>query len=543
MSMIVDEIRNVILLFSNPAWQNVESIPSTIIKNLTALSTSLSYSSRVLENITVLTSRYAKTTNGVINGFLYVPTLRPDDPCVKDSAGHVPKRAVRRPDLPPTNYFLIALTPWISRECSRSYLDAARRDPINAFIFYKTDNPKDAPPPPDSSEWDLEEGGKWKEQSRFPIYAISGQSGRDMMHNLSLYSGNMTTIPYGPHILDMYAMDPHDYVRVWTELRVSTPSNLPGLWVYFLIVVGVLLVVITLISSLMHLVQSRRRASLARRVRAGEVNLEGMGIKRLTVPMDHIKTFPLFTYHYEPSVGSPPTSPRHGRTRRGSRGTGAIVPTSPTSNRASTFSEKSPSSPTGAFQAATDYQPACEICLRKYQNRVTVIRELPCGHIFHPECIDEFLNEVSSLCPLCKACMLPKGYCPKITNVMVRRERAIRRLRDRVEVEDEDDTSPPGLFRRMMNAIKKTITGRGDSKSTPTLTELRARPRPRPRSIAVEKDATTNPDRNNSGEEDPGSPTDLARRRMLELAGTQPDDGEPHFTRWQRMRTRVFPGF
>lgn len=447
-----------------------------------------------------------------------------------DSAPHVPDDAVRRPDLPPTNYFLIALSPWISPECSRSYLDAASRDPINAFIFYRPDTANEPPPPPDAPEWDLEGSGKWKEQSRFPIYAISGQAGRDMMNNLSLYSGDMASVPYGPNISDMYALDPNDYVRVWTELRVSTPSSLPGLWVYFLIIVGVLLVVITLISFLMHLVQSRRRASLARRVRAGEVNLEGMGIKRLVVSMEHIKSFPLFTYHYEPSVSSPPTSPRHGRARRGSRDPGAIVPTSATSNRTSSFSEKSPSSPTGAFQAATDYQPVCEICLQQYQNRVTVIRELPCGHIFHPECIDEFLNEVSSLCPLCKACMLPRGYCPKITNVMVRRERAIRRLRDRVEIEDlEDDTVPPGRIRRLRMAIKKTIIGRHDSKSTPALTELRARPRPQ--SLAVEKDATTNPDRNNSGEEDPGSPTDLARRRMLELAGSQPDDGEPHFTR------------
>jgi len=468
---------------------------------------------------------------------LYVPTLQLDDPCLYESAPYVPDAAVRRPDLPPTNYYVVALSPWTSIECARSYLDAARKDPIHAFIFYKPGNTSDNPPPSEDSEWDMGDKGKWKEQSRFPIYAVSGLAGQSMMFNLSLYSGDMTSIPFGSNISDLYSIDPSDYVRVWTELRVSTPSTLPSLWVYFLIVVGVLLFVITLISVLMHLVQNRRRASLRRRVRTGEVNLEGMGIKQLTVPMEHVKTFPLFTYHYEPSPGSPPTSPRStgpGRARRGSRGTGTGGDRPPTtiSVRASTFSEKSPTSMSAAFNVATDYQPACEICLQQFQNRVTVIRELSCGHIFHPECIDEFLHEVSSLCPLCKVSMLPKGHCPQITNAMVRRERAIRRLRDRIDVEDtEDEVAGPTRIQIWGNTVKKYILRpRTDDtiSTTPTSTELQPRSRP----TTVEKEGTgANQHRIEAGDDDAENPTEAARRRMRELAGSGPDDGEQQLTR------------
>ncbi|KAM7206695.1 hypothetical protein V8F33_000338 [Rhypophila sp. PSN 637] len=546
MSMSVDEIRSVLLLFSNPAWTNVGTIPTTIVKNITALSSRFSYSSRI-DNITVLTSRYAKTTNGAISGFLYVPTLPADDPCVLDSAPHVPDYAVRRSDLPPTNYFLVALSPWISPECSKSYMIAARRDPVIGFIFYQTVDTNDDPPPPGSPEWDIEDGSQWMDESRFPVYAVSGLAGQHMMGNLSLYSGPMTAIPHGPNISDLYSLDPTDFVRVWTEIHVSTPSALPSLWVYALIIVGVLLVVITLTSLLMHFVQNRRRASLKRRVRAGEVNLEGMGIKRLTVPMEHIKSFPLYTYHYEPSVSSPPTCPRHHQhgetpTRRGSRGgTDNIAPPS-TTTRTSTFppnnsnTTRSPTSPTSAmFHTATDYQPMCDICLQHYRNRLTVIRELPCGHIFHPECIDEFLNQVSSLCPLCKACMLPSGYCPPITNIMVRRERAIRRLRDRVVVEDaeeESDTTPGRLQGWRITLRNSSFFLRRSGGKTKFV-------------AAAAADPDNNDIRRRSGDEEVGSSptTYLARRRMLELAGSQPDDREPQVTRWQRIRRGMFPGF
>lgn len=82
--------------------------------------------------------------------------------------------------------------------------------------------------------------------------------------------------------------------------------------------------------------------------------------------------------------------------------------------------------------AASFSQTTCPICLDDFAANESEVRELPCRHIFHPECIDLFLRDNSSLCPMCKKSALPPGYCPvKVTNLMVRRERLVRRMRDR----------------------------------------------------------------------------------------------------------------
>ncbi|KAG8375515.1 hypothetical protein BUALT_Bualt10G0107800 [Buddleja alternifolia] len=43
----------------------------------------------------------------------------------------------------------------------------------------------------------------------------------------------------------------------------------------------------------------------------------------------------------------------------------------------------------------------CCICLAKYVNN-DELRELPCSHFFHKECVDKWLN-INASCPLCKA--------------------------------------------------------------------------------------------------------------------------------------------
>lgn len=43
----------------------------------------------------------------------------------------------------------------------------------------------------------------------------------------------------------------------------------------------------------------------------------------------------------------------------------------------------------------------CCICLAKYENN-DELRELPCSHLFHKECVDKWLK-INALCPLCKS--------------------------------------------------------------------------------------------------------------------------------------------
>ncbi|CAP60003.1 uncharacterized protein PODANS_1_3260 [Podospora anserina S mat+] len=549
MSMSVDEIRNVVLLFSNPSWGGVGTVSSTVIRNVTALSGHMAYSSRYTGNTTVLSSRFAGTTNGIIQGLLYVPDLPYGHECVEETALHIPPSVVRQSSLPPTNYYLIAIAPWINARCSRAYLASARTAPVRGFLFYLPGNSTEAPPSAESEMWNIAEEFEWRTQSGYPVYAVSSMAGQVMMQHLSLYSGNLTEVPFGYNISTRFQAEEEDYARIWTELVISTPPSSFATWLYFLIVVGVLLAVIVSASLLMHLVQARRRYSLRQRVIAGEVNLEVTGIKRLTVPLEHIQSFPLFTYHYEPPDASPPpTSPRsaksprsrsrrdsHGHSeRRGSRTTRSV-----------TISEKSPSGPFATV--TTNYQPYCEICLEPYQNRVTIIRELPCGHIFHPGCIDEFLNENSSLCPLCKASMLPPGFCPKITNHMVKRERAIRKIRGQVDDHDADNSDGGRSGGWTATFRNKIFHGGSPTSSTSTELQVRSKPvegqptisisqpnRPPPQPSSQPSDETAQSSAGPLQQTPPQpipppalpKPTALARERMRELAGSELDDGE-----------------
>ncbi|KAH9906337.1 hypothetical protein F4778DRAFT_769436 [Xylariomycetidae sp. FL2044] len=492
-----------LLLFSNPTWSGGHAVPSSIIKNITANTGQLAYSEQLTDNITTLSSSYA--SSGILQGLLYVPDLKSDDPCQAMVNDYIPQNVTRRANLPATNYNLIALVPWISAGCMESFFNEARSDPLRGMLVYLPDGDSAQPPHESSSVWDIGDGDAWKTIDHYPVYAIPGASGAGMMRQLSLYSGDLSRVPFGQQINETYSPNPADYVRVWAELSVVSREPPLQLWSFFLIIIAVLLVVIGGTSLLMHCVQNRRRSSLRRRVMSGEVNLEALGIKRLTVPGDHVETFPLFTYNYDPPVSSP-TSSKFPRSS-------VIKGPSEVDSKATTFKDPKASYP-------LDYQPACLICLDDFESKVTIIRELPCGHIFHPDCIDEFLSELSSLCPLCKTSLLPAGYCPKITNSMVRKEFGTRRLR-------LPNSSFPDLERGRRrlsswgSSLKKHISRKPSTREPPQNIMLHERPATRRPSAA----ATT-------------------RQRMEEFAPpideTNSDDGRPQ---WKRATFRVFPGF
>jgi uncharacterized membrane protein len=125
--------------------------------------------------------------------------------------------------------------------------------------------------------WGLNDGGIWKSQNKYPVYAVPGQTGALMMHHLGKYSGNMTDVENGHLLTEMY--DSRDYVRLYTEIATANPASLPSLWVFLLLILGILLVIIAVTSLLMHYIQRKHRQALLRRVANGEVDLEALGIK------------------------------------------------------------------------------------------------------------------------------------------------------------------------------------------------------------------------------------------------------------------------
>lgn len=368
-----------------------------------------------------------------------MPDLQSSDPCTNLSAQYIPQNVTRLINLPPRQYPLVALAPWMTPNCTLSYLAAAFE--ASAFIFYLTDDRNGMPPPVNDQTWKLDDGGSWKSEHAFPVYAIPSKVGQVMMHQLAVYSQIPGNLSHGDLLAAAHSSS--NYSRLYTTITTNSRSTLPSLWAFLLIVLGVVLFLVGITSLSMHCIQRRNRRALHRRIAAGEVDLEALGVKRLTVPQEALDKLATFTYvaDEKPPIDterteSPANSsvrlscPEVDSKRRSGLEPPSIVPSRPTSGSGPPATPWS-SSPLTHRQLIYS-QPTCPICLDDFQSHCTVVRKLPCQHIYHPECIDAVLTKSSSLCPVCKGAVLPKGYCPEIiTNAMVRRERQVRRRQQR----------------------------------------------------------------------------------------------------------------
>lgn len=427
---------------------------------LTQLPPSSGYTAIISGNIITLSLGDASYANPV-NGFLYVPTLDASDQCNQASSDSdpVPDNVTRRKDLPDIGDLpLLAFAPWRSGvagcRLQTAYLDKAKADGAQGFLFFLDGNSTDTPPGADATVWYIPtpqgQATGWTNKYEFPIFAIPSATGNELLEQSVLYSKNMSQVPHGAELTQDF--NPIDYVRLVSEVDIAVPSNLPSLWILLLCVLAIVLTLMGTTSLVMHWLQARRRKDLRRRVENGEVDLEALGIKRLTVPQEVLDEMPLYTYGSgvavipaEKATGEATTTTTTPPTTSTAKSTTTKPPdlprttTSPAPKNSSWPAPFVRPTPDPSTTRSTSHiptlllQPTCPICLEEFipatpSTRGTTVRELPCQHIFHPECVDAFLKDSSSLCPMCKCAALPKGYCPrKITNAMVRRERILRR--------------------------------------------------------------------------------------------------------------------
>lgn len=517
--------------------------------------------------MTTLSSRDSRPGFDV-TGLLYTPTL-PDSAsdCISASEPYVPANATRRENLPQVPYDLIALAPWLSPECVQEYLAAAREETTRGFMFFLPTNDTTTPPDADSSTWSLGDNKEWQRQNSFPVYAIPGQTGNILLEQSALYSKNMTEVPNGDQLVEMY--DFRDYVRLFVDIDTSGGTSLPSLWVFLLVVLAILLFVIAATSLCMHWLQRRRRRTLRERVANGEVDLEALGIKRLTVPQDVLDKMPLYTY----GSGAPVQPPQSSLARE------TTTPAAARDKLNSTDSSR-PSSPdpnvrpTAAMTRSESYhpsplqQPTCAICLDDFvpaskRHEGTIVRELPCHHIFHPECVDTFLRDSSSLCPICKRTALPKGYCPRvITNAMVRRERVIRRIRPDAEgtadiggstmppPDIEAEAAGPPQRASRLSRLSATLGSRISSAPVRQSQQMSELQRPAAMLSRSNTTATASGQRQpqNVQPQDTATRREWARQRAVEMLGRRapldPDAEEAQATPgWKKALRNVFPAF
>lgn len=419
----------------NPSSQHAIIVSSVYSTN--NHQSTLSYTYEEKNKIRTLSATTSIPGND-IDGLLYVPVIQ--NPLCNVSTTLIPHNVTMATNLPAhASISMIAIAPWISAECTLSYLAAVQKDSIRSFLFFIPDDGTDQPPVPNDPQWTLNDGGRWKTTNRFSVYAIPGATGAALMQQLAQYSGNVTTVPNGHQLANEYP--PSDYIRLAAEVNLAGAANLPSLWVFLLIVLAILIFIIGSTSFTMHWIQRRRRERLRRRVAIGEVDLEALGIKRLTVPQEVLNKMPAYVY----TLGGSEKQDEAGLINP--TGPSYPPPMSPISDThtTTTMTSKSNATTTTTTHKGQLYsQPTCAICLDDYLPDETLVRELPCRHIFHPECIDSFLRENSSLCPLCKKTTLPTGYCPAlITNAMVARERTVRRIRERLPAEDAESSLAP----------------------------------------------------------------------------------------------------
>ncbi|RPB14185.1 hypothetical protein P167DRAFT_484981, partial [Morchella conica CCBAS932] len=360
-----------------------------------------------------------------VSGLLYVPSVNETTLCPDLSM--LPANVTHKDDLPNANYDLIGFAPWISGNCSELFLKAARQETssVKGFVFFTTSE-NDPIPSRSDPMW----AGISYKNIDFPIYAIRGHDGYPLMDKVAEYSGNMSDAWEARNLTNYY--NSSDYARVYMEVDTGQRIPLPGLWLFLLVVLAVLIVIVGLTSLSMHWLQYQHRQRLRRRVASGQVDLEALGIKRLSVPRKILDQFPLRIYVAEaPAPTNDPISPLPPVLKPPPRRFAAPdppLPPTPVTRRPPQYRHLDTTLQRGYSQTQ------CPICLEDFANQTTLVRELPCLHVFHPECIDPFLETQSSLCPLCKTSTLPQGYVPTtLTNATVRRERNLRRMRARVD--------------------------------------------------------------------------------------------------------------
>ncbi|CUS12045.1 unnamed protein product [Tuber aestivum] len=427
-----------VLILPNPQLSSPEHLAQVprVKKNIT-------FAIDISTNIRTLHTGVASRGDD-ISGLLYVPMVNETAACHGISS--VPANVTHKDDLPDAIYDLIALAPWVTRNCSTRYLKAAQVDAsvVKGFIFYLDDRAAKIPEAKDPY-WD----GVPYDSFEFPIYAIPGGDGIPLLEKVAEYSGNMSEVWEARNLTSYY--DPRDFARVYMEVDTGHRNPLPGLWLFLLIVLGVLLGIVGLTSFSMHMLQYRHLQGLRRRVANGQVDLEALGIKRLSVPRRILEKFPIRIYVPEPTSPTAP-APTHSSplTPRPIRPVSNPPRTPPPVRYFAPPSPPLPPSPAPVrrrqSQDRRNYsaydttlqrgysQSQCSICLDDFIPHSTAVRELPCLHVFHPGCIDPFLETQSSLCPLCKVSALPRGYVPpQLTNATARRERNLRRMRARVD--------------------------------------------------------------------------------------------------------------
>ncbi|KAJ5106378.1 hypothetical protein N7456_003053 [Penicillium angulare] len=391
------------------------------------------------------------------SGLLFVPDLAPHDPCNEIIEPLIPKNVTRYKDVSDFGYPVIGIAPWVSSECTQAFLAASREAHTDAAIFFQLSNDTEIPPPPSDPIWNLHDNGRWRSENNYPVYGVPGPAGATLMHELTSYgsSHNKTSNTTDSSTHDSSVPDKRLFVMF---PRVHLSSDKPNFTLFLIGIIGAIIALSFIFWALWNWHKRKLRTELQRRIDAGELDVEALPLDSmggqvprtvpLTVPRDVVEALPLFTYPHSPATdtkdeaqtevvelndqstdsSSPshspdpstppmPDSPDCNTPSPSPRVTGIRKPEAAVINQGTDEQGAYPLPSLHPYRMSHT-QTTCAICIEDFVVGSSVVRELPCGHIFDSDCIDPFLIERSIRCPLCKESVLPLGS----TNIVVTNE-------------------------------------------------------------------------------------------------------------------------
>ncbi|KAL3472900.1 hypothetical protein BJX99DRAFT_261842 [Aspergillus californicus] len=392
------------------------------------------------DNIQTLSAQNAPK-DGPIEGLLFVPGLNGNYKCNNTTAPYIPANVTRHHDVASFGYQTIGLAPWVVPDCSQSFLEASKWVGIDALLFFLPSSVESKPPPADDSTWLLNGRDSWKNENEYPVYAIPSSAGSLLMEQLSIYSGNGTIQGQSNGSTDGWD------IRLFTLIDLEKGGRKsPSIWGFVLAIIGTILFLCGVLLLLYQLIQKRRREDLQRRIEGSGMDFEQYGFQNIRVPQDFLARLPVYIYPYSDGIGKDdprqriqsgndfeveqtraekeaeagPITQIANRSSMGSEDTPGARSTKTAGIRCTSrpYSSDSPSVTTLGFNISdpnhtnrlSHSQTTCAICLDDFIPASSTVRELPCGHIYHPDCIDVSLTRSSSLCPLCKRSVMPPDF-------------------------------------------------------------------------------------------------------------------------------------
>ncbi|KAL4973489.1 hypothetical protein BDW66DRAFT_168526 [Aspergillus desertorum] len=332
----------------------------------------------------------------LLRDYFFVPYISSQDSCNNVTVPFIPANVTRHQGVTPFGYHTIGLAPWITLNCSRSFLGASRRVGTEALVFFLPASDDAKLLPPANSKWLLHGGSFWESENMYPVYAIPGPAGIDLMEQLS-WCSNSRTLPQGQNNESAVLSQNESWnMRLFSVIDLEKHGRkTSGTWGFLLAILGTILVICLILLILYQLLQRRRRENLQRQLEAGTVERQPYDLRHFRVPRDFLAGLPLYVY---PGLDDPE---KHNSLDNVGEAVTEGMEAEIGRRSKSTYNE-----------LLSHPQTTCAICLDDFIPALSTVRELPCAHIYHPECIDVSFTQTSSLFPPCKKSVLAPEFFP-----------------------------------------------------------------------------------------------------------------------------------